>query len=168
MSEAAAEEGAVEAPKKKSKKKLIIIAAVLLLLVGGGVGAKLGGFLDKKPVEGADADNPPAKEKAETAEAGTFHDLPDILVNLDGTGKQHFLKVKVSLELANKTDEPAIDKIMPRVTDQFQTYLRELRVEDLKGSAGIYRLRLELLTRVSAAAAPIEVRDVLFRELLVQ
>jgi flagellar FliL protein len=57
---------------------------------------------------------------------------------------------------------------MPRVTDYFQVYLRELRVEDLKGSAGMYRLREELLARVRAAVAPIRVRDVLFKQILIQ
>ncbi len=173
-------EAATAEPKKKSKKKLVIILAGLLLLVGGGGGAYFGGLLGGKndsaaaSADGASAktDKPAKAEKAaaaDSAEAGVFHDLPDVLVNLDGTGRQaHFLKMKISLELANKTDEAAIDKVMPRVMDQFQTYLRELRIDDLKGAAGIYRLRQELLIRVSAAAAPIEVRDVLFREMLIQ
>jgi flagellar protein FliL len=57
---------------------------------------------------------------------------------------------------------------MPRIIDNFQVYLRELRVEDLRGSGGIYRLREELLTRVNAATAPAKVVDVLFKEMLVQ
>ena len=51
----------------------------------------------------------------------------------------------------------------------FQVYLRELRVEDeLSGSAGVYRLKEELLARVNAAVEPINVTDVLFKEMLVQ
>ena len=57
---------------------------------------------------------------------------------------------------------------MPRIVDNFQVYLRELRVEDLRGSSGLYRLREELLQRVNAAAAPAKVTDVLFKELLIQ
>ncbi len=161
----AAEEAAVGKPKSK-KKKLILVAVVLLLLGGGGAAATFGGFLKKG------GDDKTAKETevpAANVEASVFHDLPDILVNLDNTGKQaHFLKLKVSLELGSKADEQALDKAMPRVIDQFQTYLRELRTDDLKGSAGVYRLRQELLTRVAAASQPIDVRDVLFREILIQ
>ncbi len=58
--------------------------------------------------------------------------------------------------------------MMPRIIDNFQVYLRELRVEDLKGSAGMYRLREEMLIRVSAAVAPAKINDVLFKEMLVQ
>ena len=57
---------------------------------------------------------------------------------------------------------------MPRVVDQFQTYLRELRVKDLRGSAGIYRLQMELLWRVNQASAPVKVKDVPFQEILIQ
>ena len=167
-----AEEAEAPAPKKSKKKKLILLLLVLLLLGGGGAGVMFSGILGKKaPADGDEAEAKPAAsaKSSDDAAGATFHDLPDILVNLDSPGKtQHFLKAKVSLELANAADVAAIDKVMPRVADQFQTYLRELRPEDLKGSMGIYRMRQELLIRVSAAATPIEVKDVLFRELLVQ
>ncbi len=61
-----------------------------------------------------------------------------------------------------------LDGMMPRIVDSFQIYLRELRVEDLQGSAGLQRLREELLLRVNAAIAPAKARDVLFKEMLVQ
>ena len=57
---------------------------------------------------------------------------------------------------------------MPRVVDNFQTYLRELRLDDLRGSAGMYRLREELLTRINVAVQPSKVSAVLFKEMLVQ
>ncbi len=74
----------------------------------------------------------------------------------------------VSLELENQVDVAKLQSVMPRIIDNFQIYLRELRAEDLKGSAGMYRLREELLLRVNAAAAPAKVVDVLFKEMLVQ
>ena len=52
--------------------------------------------------------------------------------------------------------------------DHFQVFLRELRVDDLNGSAGIYRIKEELLRRVSIAVYPVEIRDVLFKEMLIQ
>ena len=100
---------------------------------------------------------------------GLFHDLPEVLVNLNTAGrKSQFLKMKVSLEVASEQDKLIIDAVKDRVMDNFQVYLRELRIEDLQGSAGMYRLREELLRRVRAATAPAKVRDVLFKEMLVQ
>jgi flagellar protein FliL len=111
----------------------------------------------------ADVQTPTAKE-------AIFYDgVPDLLVNLNTGGrKSNFLKLKVSLQIENKDDIPKIQAVQPRVIDTFQTYLRELRLEDLKGSAGLYRLREELLLRINAAVSPAKVDDVLFQEMLVQ
>ena len=157
------------------KKLIIIIAAVLLLLIGGGAGAFFMGLLD--PLLGVEehaeaADGAAAEgEGGEGAPAGAavFYDLPEMLVNLNtGDRKATFLKIKVSLEVPSPKEIPKLQALMPRVIDNFQVYLRELRIDDLKGSAGMYRLREELLTRVNAAIAPAKVNAVLFKEMLVQ
>ena len=85
-----------------------------------------------------------------------------------GARKAAFLKIRVSLELTRADDVAKVQAVMPRIVDNFQVYLRELRMEDLKGSAGMYRLREELLTRVKAAAHPAKVNAVLFKEMLIQ
>jgi flagellar FliL protein len=98
-----------------------------------------------------------------------FYDLPELLVNLNSTGRRpNFLKMSVSLELSSEMDLNRVREFSPRIIDNFQVYLRELRVEDLRGSAGLYRLREELLARVNTAVRPTKVKDVLFRDMLVQ
>ena len=92
-----------------------------------------------------------------------------MVVTLGGTGrKSSFLKMRLSLELESAVDEARIKSVMPRIVDNFQVFLRELRIEELQGSHGLYRVKEELLARVNAAAHPAKVRDVLFREMLVQ
>ena len=159
------------ASKKGGKKLLIIIAAVVLLLVGGVAAAYFLGFLDPvvEMVTGEGGETLEEEEDPEAPKETVFYDLQEILVNFnDGGGKSRFLKIRVSLELESQTAIKKIEKIMPRVVDSFQTYLRELRMGDLKGSAGLYRLREELLIRASAAAAPVKINDVLFKEILIQ
>lgn len=93
-----------------------------------------------------------------------------MIVNLsseDGDDPR-YLRLTVQLELKDPSKKAEVEAIIPRVVDQFQTYLRELRVQDLRGSAGIYRLQMELLWRVNQAAAPNEIKDVLFQEILIQ
>lgn len=169
------EETADEAPQKKSgkAKKILFIVIPILLVVGALAGAYFGGVFDsllhasksEKPVAEAPKEGKPGGEAQPTA----FYDLPEILVNLNTQGRrQNFLKIRVSLELESAADVPRIEQVMPRIIDNFQVYLRELRVEDLQGSAGMLRLREELLTRVSNAAKPAKVNDVLFKEMLVQ
>jgi flagellar protein FliL len=151
------------APPSRKKLLLLIVAAVLLLLVAVGVLVFTG--LAGKMI-GHQKAAAPAEEAAPQA---VFYDLPDLLVNLNTNGrKASFLKLSVSLELESKDDVPRLQAVMPRIIDNFQVYLRELRVEDLRGSGGIYRLREELLARVNDAAAPVKVVDVLFKEMLVQ
>jgi flagellar FliL protein len=159
-------------------KMLIIIVAVVLLLIGGGAAAFFMGLLDPllgveesakaKPVAAKGSDGTAAEGEA-PAGAAVFYDLPEMMVNLNSSGrKPNFLKIKVALDVPSPEDIPKLEAVLPRVIDSFQVYLRELRIDDLKGSAGMYRLREELLTRVNAAIAPTKINAVLFKEMLVQ
>lgn len=156
-----------EAPKKKkfSGKKLVLFVLLpVILLGGGGAAAYFMGFLG-----GAKAEETAHAEAPAEVGPSVYYDMPEMLVNLVTTGKKpSYLKLKVSLELKDEEASKQVDAVLPRVVDSFQVYLRALRVEDLQGSAGILRLRQELLTRVADAAKPAEVRDVLFKEMLVQ
>jgi flagellar FliL protein len=149
-----------EVPAPKGKLKLIIAAAAVFLVVAGVAGwfFLLRGHGEEKQAEVAVAKPP------------VFLDVPDMLVNLAGLPGERvqYLKVKVVLEVKEEKQLEAIKPSMPRVTDIFQTYLRELRAADLSGSAGLFRLREELTRRVNAAIAPTQVNAVLFKEIIVQ
>ncbi len=164
--EAESEEEDAEAPKKKKlsgKKLVLLVLPVVLLLAGGGAFFFLMG--GDEPVEGEEEEVAEVEEVAPSV----YYDLPQMLVNLNTAGRRvNFLKIVVSLELGDEAHIAHLEQVLPRIVDNFQVYLRELRIEDLKGSAGIYRLREELLLRVNAAAYPAEVRDVLFKEMLIQ
>jgi flagellar protein FliL len=157
-----------ESGRKWSGKKLVLMVVVpAFLVIGGGMGIVFSGMLDSLFV-GAKTENAETANKAPGRPA-VFFDLPEILVNLNSTGSRaSFLKITVSLEIDRQEDIPRIREVLPRIMDNFQVYLRELRLDDLRGSAGMYRLREELLARVNAAVAPVKVRDVLFKEMLVQ
>ena len=155
--------GSAEAiPQPKSKLKLIIIAVVGLMLVGGGAVAWFFLFSHHDGEE-KHAEAPPPKPPS-------FVEVPDMLVNLIGAPGERvqYLKVKVVLEVKEEKQVEAIKPNMPRVTDIFQTYLRELRPSDINGSAGLFRLKEELTKRVNAAVSPIPVTAVLFKEIVVQ
>jgi len=156
------------APKKKfSGKKLVLFVGLPILLLGGGAaGVMMSGILG----EGESAEPAHVQEKEPPASTkAIFYDLPEMLVNLNSTGRRpNFLKIKVSLEIGNEMDVPKLDALKPRIVDNFQVYLRELRIEDLRGSAGVYRLREELLARVNTAVQPVKVKNVLFNEVLIQ
>lgn len=187
----------IEAEKPKSKKKLIIIGVILLLLIGGGAGAYFMGMLDGVLGKGEVSEGEEGEEHSDShgakkdshakkkddghggghGDSGghappggvAFLEIPPITVGLlTEDDSPRFLRLTVQLEMASEDDKAMVESIMPRVIDQFQTYLRELRVRDLRGSAGMYRLQMELLRRVNRAASPVEVQDVLFQEILIQ
>src|ERR1700676_117908 len=158
---AAAVEAAGDSPALKGKLKLIIAAVAALAIIGGGA---TWFFLFRHHGEEAHAEA--AAPKAPPA----FIDVPEMLVNMVGLPGERvqYLKVKVVLEIKEEKQVEAIKPSMPRVTDIFQTYLRELRPADLNGSAGLFRLKEELTKRVNLALAPIPVSAVLFKEIVVQ
>ncbi len=161
------EEGGEAPPRRKVSGKVIVMIAVAVVLLGGGGGAAayfMGLFGGAKHAEKH------AEQKTEAAPKNmTFYDLPEILVNLNTTGrKSSYLKIKVALEVDDPKAVPLLDARMPRIIDNFQVYLRELRIDDLQGSEGMFRLKEELLSRVNKAVKPVKVADVLFKEMLVQ
>jgi flagellar FliL protein len=151
--------GSDAAAAPKSKLKLIIAAAALLVLVGSG-GTWFFFFRGHAEEVHAEA----------VVKPPVFIDVPDMLVNLAGLPGERvqYLKVKVVLEVKEEKQVELIKPTMPRVTDLFQTYMRELRPADLNGSAGLFRLKEELTRRVNAAISPSQVTAVLFKEIVVQ
>lgn len=188
-----AEGAAPEGKKKLAGKKLVlfvILPALLVLGAGGGAAMMLlkpGGDAHQEGEQHAGKDKDSGKDQGKAkgkdghgAEGGGaftvtqgegvyFIALPEILVNIttvDG-GAAH-LKLKLTLEAADEAALLALEPAMPRVMDQFQTFLRELRTDDLAGSGGAYRVRLELMRRVNLVIAPARIDAVLVEEMLIQ
>jgi flagellar FliL protein len=176
--------------KKKLPLKLMLIAGAGALVVLGGGGTAAFMFLKPKPdAEHAEKGGEKKKEKkkdekggghgAAGAEGGgaqvregpdgvVFYTMPDVVVNMQtAEGRPTFLKLKLTLELPDDHAVEELDPNMPRLQDMFQTFLRELRPEDLSGSQGSYQLRMEILRRVNLVIAPSKANAVLIEEMLI-
>jgi len=190
------DEGAAPAKKGLPLKMMIIAGAGLVLLLGGGGGAaffllKPGpeaaadghgkadahgkGKKDKKKEKGGHgAGKPGEKDEAggvvrEGPDGVTFYTMPDLVVNIQAAdGRPTFLKLKLTFEMHDHETAELIAAGSPRLQDMFQTFLRELRPEDLNGSQGSYQLRMEILRRVNLVLAPHKVDAVLIEEMLIQ
>jgi flagellar FliL protein len=185
-----------EAPAKKKPPILIIAIAAGVLVLGGGGAAAFFLMKPKPAAEHGEKAGEHGKEKkkdkkkeekkegehgAAGAEGGAgapvikegpdgvvFYTLPDIVVNMQtADGKSTFLKLKLTFELPDEETAEVLTPNLPRLQDRFQTFLRELRPEDLNGSQGTYQLRVELLRRVNLVAAPSKVNAVLIEEMLI-
>ena len=162
QAEGAADESTQPTSRERSGKfKLVIIAVTVLATLG--IGTATWFLFFRHASEEMHAEAPPAR-------APVFVELPDILVNLvTGPAERvQYLRVKAVLEVREEKQAETIKPSMPRVSDIFQTYMRELRPADLNGSVGLFRLKEELTRRVNAAVAPIQVSAVLFKEIIVQ
>lgn len=190
--EGEAEGGEAQSAKKKlSGKKLVlfIVLPAVLVLGGGGAAAYMLFFSGSGAEQHADAGagaksghggghGEEALGEATPGPNGTtiihgegvvFVALPELLVNITGPdGRPAYLKLKLTLEAPDEAVATTLAEAIPRVNDQFNGFLRELRTDDLSGSAGAYRLRLELLRRVNLAIAPAQANAVLIEEMLVQ
>lgn len=125
---------------------------------GGGHGGGAEGAAD--PSMGVIAEGP---------DGVTFFTLPDMVMNIQGPeGRPMVMKLKLTLETKDAHVAEQLQAEMPRLQDMFQGFLRELRPEDLAGSAGSFQLRAEILRRVNLVAAPGKVDAVLIEEMLVQ
>jgi flagellar FliL protein len=180
-------EGEAPAKKKLPLKMLIIAGAAALVVLGGGGTAAF--FLKPKPDEahaekGKDKEKKKEKkdEKKKEGKEGekgaavvregpdgiVFYTMPDVVVNMQtADGRPTFLKLKLTLELPDESAVEELDPNMPRLQDMFQTFLRELRPEDLAGSQGSYQLRMEILRRVNLVIAPGKANAVLIEEMLI-
>jgi len=150
---------------KGDRRKLILLAAPVILVVVIGAGLWLTGVLPYLLGLGHDA------QKVDSAKplAPIYVDLPEMVANLNSNPhKPSYVKLVARLEVTRQEDAERVKLAMPRLQDLFQTYLREMRPEELRGSAGTYRLREELIGRANIAAAPARVSDVLFIQMLVQ
>jgi len=180
-----------EAPaKKKLPLKMMLIAGAGALVVLGGGGTAAFVFMKPKPDAAAEAgehgkDKKKDKKKDEKKKEGkegekgaavvregpdgvVFYTLPDVVVNMQtADGRPTFLKLKLTLELPDESLVEELDPNMPRLQDMFQTFLRELRPEDLSGSQGSYQLRMEILRRVNLVIAPGKANAVLIEEMLI-
>ena len=181
------EDGEGAAPKKKLPLKIIIIAAVAGVLVLGGVGTAAVLLLAPKDAAHADKKADHGKKKGDKEKKGKdgkaektigtitegpngvlFYTMPNVVVNMQtADGKPTFLKLKLTMEVPDQDTADLLEPNMPRLQDMFQTFLRELRPEDLQGSQGSYQLRSEIQRRVNMVIAPAKVNAVLIEEMLI-
>jgi flagellar FliL protein len=152
----------------RSKKKLIIIgaAAAILLLGGGGAAyAVMGGGSH----EAAEGDGDAEGHGAEKEGPDTFIEVPPMTVNLrSADGTPRFLRVHLMLVPTSPDKQAEITTKLPLIIDSYQPFLRELRPEDIAGSAAAFRLKEEMLIRANRQVGKGSVADVLIQDLVQQ
>lgn len=155
-------------PAPKKKKRLLPLCLLFVVLAGAGAGGAW--YMGYLPGMGsAEASTHEAAEEHPEPKKSLYVDMPDMIVNLAADDRRlHFMKAKFAFEVGGEEDKAAIEAMSPKILDAAQLYLRALKVDEVSGSEGMQRLKDELRARVNLIVAPVEVEDVLFKELLVQ
>lgn len=183
--DAEGEDGDGKKKKPGIMKLALFIGLPVLILALGGVAALLlfsGGGDDESQVAEAgehgeaSADGHDGGHGSGGGHAEIPHVLPlnQLQISIsDGRGGFAILQMEVAFETPNEHlselighgDELTV--VGRRLVDQYVGFLRELRPEDLAGSAGMQRIRLELLRRAQLVLGEDQVQAVLITNFLI-
>jgi flagellar FliL protein len=152
------EDSADPAPAKRSKKPLLVGLVLALLLGGGGFYGTYSGLI---PLGGgseghAEAEVPPLPEVA-------FVPVPPLVISLGPDANSRYLRFSGELEVPVNF-APDVTKMMPRVLDVLNGYLRAVDARQLEEPAALMRLRAQMLRRVQLVVGDGRVRDILVTE----
>ncbi|WP_375195244.1 flagellar basal body-associated FliL family protein [Sphingobium sp.] len=148
----------------KNRKKLVAVAggAILLMAMAGG-----GAWWILRD-RGGEHEAAPVAASAGT-DSSSYIEVPPVIVNLrSGDGQARFLKLRFILVAADAGKVEGIKDRLPVVLDALQPFLRELRPDDLAGSAAVFRIKEEMMARATQALGTGSVRDVLIQDLVQQ
>ncbi|VAV97115.1 Flagellar basal body-associated protein FliL [hydrothermal vent metagenome] len=156
------EETGDEPPKKKSKMPLIL--GLVLALAGGG-----GGFYAVSSGMILGGDSQSAEDMANAPEM--ISDMPDVafvpveplVISLGERANSRHLRFRAQLEVG-AAYENEIERLMPRVVDVLNNYLRALDPKDLEDRSILVRIRAQMLRRIQIVTGGGRVKDLLIME----
>lgn len=150
-----------EAPPKNFRMPLIL--GLVLALVGGGGGfyAAWSGMI---LATGAEKNSAGKKEEIKNPYADiAFVEVDPMVISLNSDIEGRLLRFRAQLEVP-KTYQEDVTKLLPRVVDVLNGYLRALEIADLEDQAALTRLRAQMLRRVKVVTGQDRVNDFLIME----
>lgn len=171
-------------PAGSKRKRLLLIAALVAFVVVAATGAYLFWMSSEDQPEqlaeaevGADATEQEPSEDLADGEASqelVITPFREIIVNISATtasGNQTQRFLKLNLALAYDESAEGAERLMerqPYIRDAFIDYLRLLSENELRGSAGLARLRADLLHRARSLAETAAPQEILVVDLVIQ
>lgn len=158
---AESEDSEEEAPKKRSKLPLILGFVLALAGGGGSFFAIYSGmvFGEESHAEAA-ADAVP--DDPDLPDVG-FVAVDPLLIGIGRGATERHLRFRAQLEVPSSATSE-VTKLLPRVVDVMNTYLRAVEISDLEDPSALVRLRSQLLRRVQIVTGASRVRDLLIME----
>lgn len=161
-----ADSAAIDAVQKKKSSKALILISLFLGIVGAA-----GGFF--VTYKGLIPFGAPTETEA-TKEISSASNLPEDIgfVAIDpltislGRSSGLNLRFRAQLEIReqNRTE---VEKLMPRIVDVLNSYLRAVEIDDIEGTASLVKLRAQMLRRIEVVVGSDRVQDLLVMEFVV-
>ncbi|WP_333827335.1 flagellar basal body-associated FliL family protein [Pararhodobacter sp.] len=147
-------------PRKKGIPPVILGLGLALALGGAGFYATFSGLVSTDSVMPASSATPGG-----TLPPGAFAYVPidPITINLGLRGQSRHLRFSAQLETA-PLEAAEVTRLMPRILDVLNIYLRALEVHELEEPAALIRLRAQMLRRIQIVTGPDRVNDLLITE----
>lgn len=143
-----------ESPKPKSAKGLLL--GLLLALLGGG-----GGFAFTSGL----VDLPNGMDESYGASL-VFVPVEPLTVSIGKPPVRRFLRFRAELEVED-AHVSEVRKMMPRVVDVLNTYLRSLSIADIENPSSLLTLRAQMRRRIDLVVGGDRVNDLLVMEFVV-
>ncbi|MCX7565771.1 flagellar basal body-associated FliL family protein [Sulfitobacter sp. F26169L] len=149
---------------KKSKMPLVLGLVLAFAGAAGGFYATWSGMIlaetgDSRTESGTEEIKDPFGDIA-------FVEVDQMIISVNATPERRLLRFRAQLEVP-KSQRDAVTKLLPRVVDVLNSYLRALEISDLEDQAALTRLRAQMLRRVQIVTGPDLVNDFLIMEFVV-
>lgn len=151
-----------EAAANPRKRLFIIGGAVAALLILAGVAYY---FIAGRP----SAEEAKKAEEEAVREGIVYVEMPEMIVNLRSPdGQSAFLKLNFAVAAKDEKIAEELKEQIPAIRDAMQPFLRELRPEDLAGSAAVYRIKEEMTRRAIQRVGPDKIEDIMIQDMVQQ
>ncbi len=147
-----------DTPRKSSKIGLLI--GVLLAIVGGGGGY----YVTSSGLLGGPHDA--TAEKKSSSKDVAFIPMDQMTISIGDPTEQRFLRFRAELEVSTSY-ESDVKKLMPRVVDVLNTYLRSVELADLEDPSSLLTLRSQMRRRIDLVVGGDKVHDLLVMEFVI-
>lgn len=155
--------GSTAIDRQRLKKIILIAVPLILCAIAGAI------FFFK--VIRSPKNYKPGESNAVNAEqiiSNSYLELKEMIVNLAPSGPaKNYLKISLILQLSSDQDTKIVASKMPIIIDNFYLFMRELRATDFNSTGTTLQFKEELLKRANKITAPIVIKDILFKEMVV-
>jgi len=162
--------GNTMAESSGGSKKLLWIMIILVLLSSGGAAAAI--YMVMNQSDNGNGNDEQAQEAVAQRQSPIFVEVEPFTVNLADDRASRLLYTGITLRVGNEESKTILEEHMPQVRSRLITVLSAMQASELTSSEGKELLSQRIINRLEVPLAenqpPLELREVLFTEFIVQ